>query len=61
MVESAHPNWSWPVADLRLLSVTSMRVRYPGHWATPEIARKACDIADGIQRTLRPFLKEPNP
>lgn len=44
--------WSWPVKELRLLSVAAVDVRYPGDSADREEASEAFDISTRMRTQL---------
>ncbi|MGD0695679.1 MAG: HEPN domain-containing protein [Terriglobia bacterium] len=49
-------NWSWPVKELRLLSVAAVDVRYPGDSADRKEASEAFDIATRMRAKLLSLL-----
>lgn len=48
--------WSWPVKELRLLSVAAVDVRYPGDSADREEASEAFDISTRMRTKLLSLL-----
>lgn len=49
-------NWSWPVKELRLLSVAAVDVRYPGDSADQREASEALDICNRMRIKLLSLL-----
>lgn len=50
------PAWSWPVAELRLLTRAAVDFRYPGDFADQPEAAEAFEIATRMRAKLLPFF-----
>ncbi len=57
LLEPVCKGWSWPVAELRLLSLAAIAFRYPGESADREEAVQAFDIASRMREILRQRLE----
>jgi len=49
--------WSWPLADLRLLTRAAVDFRYPGESADRKEAAESFEIASHLRARLLQFLK----
>lgn len=56
LLEPVCKGWSWPVAELRMLSHAAIAFRYPGESADKEEAVQAFDIASRLREILRQRL-----
>ena len=56
LIADVHENWSWPLEELRFLSLSSVSFRYPGESAEPEDAKKAFEICSRIRDRLLSLL-----
>jgi len=50
------PAWSWPLAELRLLTRAAVDFRYPGNSADQQEAAEALEIATRMRAKLLPFF-----
>ena len=57
LLEPLCKSWSWPVAELRLLSRAAVAFRYPGESGDREEAVQAFDIAARMREILRQRLE----
>jgi HEPN domain-containing protein len=48
--------WSWPLAELRLLTRAAVDFRYPGESADMDEAAKALEVASRMRARLREFF-----
>jgi HEPN domain-containing protein len=53
LLAATEPSWSWPRADLRLLTMGAVHFRYPGAAASAQIAADAIDAARRIVTAIR--------
>jgi HEPN domain-containing protein len=54
--QTAGLEWSWPLTELRMLSVAAVHARYPGFGVPAETAIELLHIADRIWSSLRPLV-----
>jgi HEPN domain-containing protein len=60
LLSCIHPQWDWPVEQLRLLSRAAVIFRYPGESAGLEEADAALTVASAMRSRLLVFLREDN-
>jgi HEPN domain-containing protein len=49
-------DWSWPMTELRTLTMAAVHARYPGFKITPETAQELLSISERIWSSLRPLI-----
>ncbi len=57
MLRSVHPDWHWPIDQLRLLAQAAVTFRYPGESAGSEEARAALGVCSTMKDQLLARLK----
>jgi len=55
------PGWSWPLADLHLLTRVAVDFRYPGDSADHKEATESFEIATKMRAKLLPLFGPPTP
>ncbi|MDO8683917.1 MAG: HEPN domain-containing protein [Armatimonadota bacterium] len=56
ILKSTLTDWTWPLADLRLLDRASVQFRYPGESAEKEEAEEAISVATVLREKLAALL-----
>jgi len=57
LLNSLHPEWRWPVEELRLLSRSAVVFRYPGEAAGREEADAALGVSKAMRKRLLSLMK----
>jgi HEPN domain-containing protein len=56
LIETAIPEWTWPLPDLRLLDRAAVQFRYPGESANKEEAEETFSTASLLRKRLIALL-----
>jgi HEPN domain-containing protein len=55
-LNAAGMDWTWPMTELRTLTMSAVHARYPGFDVSPECAAEALSIAERVWASLLPRI-----